>query len=210
MMFLALLIGIICMSVFSPLPVLGPLLAGLIAGLIAGGGGGRGALAGFLSGMFTSIVLIVLILSGSGFTRVLLDPILDIFPISGPIFLYTEGIVILIIFLLGLVYKGILGAIGGVIGGAIRGKKPEVQPVSTYTPERDTGSSWEVRSLTREVDSLRQEVRDLKTRQRESQPPPPPPEPPPAQSNFTSAEGESHRGESTRERKEPGDQQVST
>ncbi len=99
------------MIVLSPLPILGPILAGFVAGVITGGGATRGLKAGFLAGILGALILAVFTILGIGFVGAIACR-----PMMGAILGGSIGFIIL----LGGLYQGILGLIGGAVGGALR------------------------------------------------------------------------------------------
>jgi len=104
---LSTLVGFIFMLFISPFfPVAGPIAGGIVAGYLGPPGAVRGALGGLLDGLFVAAVFsVVAVVGGTAF----LGP-------AGP--LIGLGIAVLL-FALAL-YFGILGAVGGAIGGALK------------------------------------------------------------------------------------------
>jgi hypothetical protein len=108
---LAVFVGFLLMLLIGWIPVLGPLLAGIVAGILAQGGVGDGALAGFLSGIMAAILIGLL---------VILWGIVNNF---GPLESLLGGLATFWVALLLSAGAALFGLIGGIIGGAIVGKK---------------------------------------------------------------------------------------
>lgn len=116
MFIIALVIGILAILLFAFFPVYGPAVAGFIAGLIAGGLE-AGAWAGLLSGvaggvLFTSGMFKPGTVAGK-ITTVLHEPVLH----------GILGVVLNGGTLFAVVYFGLLGMLGGVVGGVLRRRR---------------------------------------------------------------------------------------
>jgi hypothetical protein len=102
--------GFLLMLLIGWIPVLGPLLAGMVAGILANGGVGRGAFAGFLSGIMAAIILTLL---------VTLWGLLEL----GPLEALLGGLTTFWVALILSAGAALFGLVGGIIGGAIVGKR---------------------------------------------------------------------------------------
>ena|GEM_PF-575170 len=104
---LSTLVGFIFMLFISPFfPVAGPIAGGIVGGYLGPPGAVRGALGGLLDGLVVAAVFsVIAVVGGTAF----LGPVGTLIGLGIAVLLFALAL-----------YFGILGAVGGAIGGALK------------------------------------------------------------------------------------------
>ncbi|WP_156168315.1 DUF5518 domain-containing protein [Methanoculleus sediminis] len=104
---LSTLVGLVFMLFISPFfPVGGPIVGGIIGGYLGSPGAVRGALGGLLGGLIVAAIFsVVAVVGGTAF----LGPVGTLIGLGIAVLLFALAL-----------YFGILGAVGGAIGGALK------------------------------------------------------------------------------------------
>jgi hypothetical protein len=101
------LVGLIFMLFVSPFfPVAGPIAGGIVGGYLGPPGAVRGALGGLLDGLVVAAIFSVIAVVGG---TALLGPLGTLLGLGVAVLLFALAL-----------YFGVLGAVGGAIGGALK------------------------------------------------------------------------------------------